>query len=966
MNKIKNILIVIFSLVILFGCASNFPNNNLPSIEIDYSSVKLEYSIGEDLDLSGFKVYIKNSNEERIELDTADYQINSSEFDNSKPGIYKISVTYLQVTAYFNVKVLDININDIETIRIVESSYRSDYYISEEFYDEGLVFELIYLDGTIKTMDSMKYELDSSCYEKYIPGVYTINVDIEILGKHFNLNYDVNVNDINKEDIFEIKIDDSSVKIDYYYDEPLEDDIIFIITLVDGVEIYHDMLDYQIDYSNVDINTEGCYKVIVNLYEFDKEYSFEYFININKTLKYPDGIELNMAVVHNSAATSISFLDSTKIGKGLTLADGHTYQTGDLKPVWAELENILGVNFNDVYSGASHLNNEFYYWKEQSFNGVDVLVGNATLFNEEGKLGNMVNLSDWINLMPNFKKFLKDNPIVELSILNSVENGEIYYIPYFDGFNDIEKHYLMRIDWLQTLLDGEGDFTASASDTVGAIIGNIAYQPYMPTSGTLAIESLTADGTAKQTITKNWNTNYGNIIDYMNKHVTASTSGVELVNMLRHYIDNAYNGYYGNKRSDLFAGYNACWDADELVALLRCVVTNTQALTGQNEDKVTGIFPREVALNRTSDLFSLVSLFGVRGYESRNDYLYFDANGKVVDARGEEDYVAGINKLNELYQEGLILQNFDTYEGTINKDMYQKNRGFMLYDYVQTQCLYNNDAKTLEICPDFYLSPVMTPVAKWYDGSNAEGTYMRFTESWRSAKTTGWGIPSTCTGDKLKAALFMFDYMFSEEGANLMSYGPDAWRSGETINYNGEQIPELSEAALDELWNLASGNYTNYARYYLGSTLPVGFVKDQGMEYQYTTKKGQTGIFKISTAIEQGIIKHLSHEIKENLWYTAVPTSLNLSNKDNEILGVYEVIGTNGLYSKTRGKYNIYVEIIKYGFGSKAVLNNQYIFTMPESSLDLINYHEQHGGSVYLVIVENNWQELLECYNSKE
>ena len=209
----------------------------------------------------------------------------------------------------------------------------------------------------------------------------------------------------------------------------------------------------------------------------------------------------------------------------------------------------------------------------------------------------------------------------------------------------------------------------------------------------------------------------------MKTNVNASTTGVQLVNMFRKYIDAAYGGHYGNERSKLFTGYNACWDADELVALLRCVVTNSFALTGQNDYKVTGIFPRENKLNRTSDLFSLVSLFGVRGYESRNDYLYFDAQGNLRDARADLEFSEAINKLNELYQEKLIMQDFDkALNDSFFKIMYQENKGFMIYDYCQTQTLYNNDETTLEKAPKFNLTPIINPVAKWFDGSNVKRT----------------------------------------------------------------------------------------------------------------------------------------------------------------------------------------------------------------------------------------------------
>lgn len=686
----------------------------------------------------------------------------------------------------------------------------------------------------------------------------------------------------------------------------------------------------------------------------------------NPKLDYTEGTELNLAVAHNSKATTITFQDEKITKNGLTLADGVTYQLNDLKPVWKELQNKLNVTFKDVYAGNDSAQNEYRYWKNLNFQGVDVVVGNADEMSADGKQGKIVNLADYLDYMPNFKKFLEENPIVYLSVISDVDSGAIYYAPYFDGYDDIEKYYLLRSDWLEILLDGEGDFSADYSDKFGDICGEAVYEPYMPTSGKLEILSLKADGNGTETITKNYDTDFGNIVKYMNEHANANTTGVELVNWLRDYIDAAYNNRYGTKRSKLFTGYNACWDADELVALLRCVVTNSYALTGQNTYKVTGIFPREKTANRTSDLFSLVSLFGVRGYESRHDYLYFDAQGNLRDARADVEFAGAINKLNQLYKEKLILQDFDTMDN-IYKIMYQQNKGFMIYDYCQTQTLYNNDPTTKENAKDFNLTPIINPVAKWFDGSNVkngkdEGVWMRFTESWRSVKTNGWCIPTTCTGEKLNAAITMFDYMYSDEGHILMSYGPDAWRSGETILYKGQQIPELSDAALDELWNLAGGNYTNYARQYLGSTLPVGFVKSQGMEYQCTTEGGRIGAEIVSRAIANDVIKHVSPEISNNLYYTMVPTVLPTKATDDILISGYGALGSNGLYSRTSKGYNIYLEVIKYGFGSKAKLNNTYITTMPESAQDLVNQYATLGGSAYIVVRDHAWERLATYY----
>ena len=683
-----------------------------------------------------------------------------------------------------------------------------------------------------------------------------------------------------------------------------------------------------------------------------------------KELVYADGTELKLAVGHNSADTTITF-SASKVGDGLKLADGNTYHTGDLKPVWAELQDTLKVTFNNVYKNKAAAD-EYKEWKNLEFQGVDVVVGNASDMAADGKLGKIVDLSQWLDYMPNFKKFLEDNPIVYLSVVSDVKTGAIYYAPYFDGYDDIEKYFIMRIDWVEELLDGEGQFTATTSDTVADIFGTSlgTYTPYMPLTGTVALESLSADGKSTQTITKNYDTTYGNIAKYMNDHLTATSTGVDAVNMLRAYIDAAYTGVYGTKRSQLFTGYNAAWDADELVALLRCVRLNTFALTGQNTNKVEGIYPREATLNRTSDFLSFTQLFGARGYESRNDYLYFDAEGNLTDARQDATLSAAVGKLNQLYKEGLILQEFEKDPATgvtSNKYFAQNNLGFMMYDYIQTQAIYNNDATTLAKDANYNFTAVMTPVAKYEDGTQG-GKYMRFTESWRSVKTNGWCIPATCTGEKLQAALKLFDYMYSEEGNTLMSFGPSAWHTGNTISYKGEQVPELNAACLSELWDIAGGNYTNYARIYLGSTLPIGFVKNQGMEYQCTTEKGKAGAEKVGVAIAKGIVKHVSPEIQENLFYTMVPTVLPTTKEQDTLLANYE--GLTKLYSKQKGKYNIYIDVIKYGYGSNQALTGQTnITTMPASADELIaKFKKDNGGAAYTLVKIQAWQSLLNFY----
>lgn len=666
-------------------------------------------------------------------------------------------------------------------------------------------------------------------------------------------------------------------------------------------------------------------------------------------LEYSDGTLLRMAVGYNSAKTGIAF-DAEIAGSGVTLADGKTYNTGDLKPTWQQLETVLKVKFEDHYQG-NNSTKEWEYWKER-LNEIDMVSGTASTLTENGTAGKLVNIAEYLDSMPNFKAYLEKNPIVRLSITGSTtgsSKGAIYFSPYFDGVNDIERMPLMRTDWVSKLLDGEGEFTASASANTKAPV----YTPYMPTSGKVEVDVVKKDGSGVEKVTKNYD-KAGNIVQKMND--AGAMSGVDAVNMLRKYIDEAYNGYYGTTRSDLFCGQNAAWDADELVALLRCVTSNSQTLNGT--DNINGLFSREDDNNqRRVDLFRFAgTLFGVRGLEARQDYLYVGNDNKLHDARQEASTYEAIAKMHDMASEGLISKSFIDTAKESSSTMLENDLGFMSYDYNQTQTLLNQ-TKLQADQGEKYMA-VMVPVAKWNDGTGDK--YMRFTESWRSVKTDGWAISKAGVGDdknKLNACLSLIDYAYSPEGQILMSYGPDAFiktkadGSYETFNFNGEQWPVIAEATEKELWEKGKGNYTNYARYYLGSTL--SFVKSQAFEYQCTCAAGKEGAGYISNAIALGTIKHPELALADNAWYTSVPTVLPNSKVENDQIATFTELSAKGKYSSSKGGENLFCDVIAAGFSGEGT----------SSAADTLKtVTETWKGAQYLQLKQLAWQRLVDYY----
>ncbi len=671
------------------------------------------------------------------------------------------------------------------------------------------------------------------------------------------------------------------------------------------------------------------------------------------SLDYEKGTELRVAAGYNSDKTGISYTNADVTKSGITLADGKTYQTGDFKPTWQHLSEKLGITFIDKYSGQSAAK-EFPVWENQ-LDQVDIVTGTTALLNAAGAKGTLVNLAEYLDVMPNFKAYLAQNQIARLSITGDTSNGAIYFSPYFDGNDDIERMPLVRADFVRKLLDTDGYTGANRP------LADYVYQPYVTEDYT--IESLTADGTGTQTITKKVG-GANNIVAQMNAQ---PLTGDQAVKMFQDYIDATYAGVY-DKRSDLFLGYDAAWDVDEMVALLRCAVAS---LNDNDGNPIAGLYSRETSnLQREVDLIRFAGhLFGVRGLESRQESLYFDKAGQLHDARQEADAYLAVERLNQLVREGLV-----AVTGEVNSGNYlEKDAGLMSYDYNQTQTIMNNTK--LDNAAGEEYTVIMVPVAKWDDGDGAK--FMRFTESWRSAKTEGWALTvAGCAADKnkLNAALTLIDYAFSVQGQITMSYGPDefikvkdasvevkTWadvpKKYETFNFNGTEMPVVADATFAECQKLTGGNYTNYARQYLGSTLN-GFPKSQAFEYQMTHEIGKKGAAILSAGIAKGVIKHPLLTVNTaNMWYTQVPTVFPTTAEQTNTLNGYTDLSTR--FSTSKGGESEFYNIIVNGYGSIAGAE-----PTAQGYADFVK--NNWSGQAYLLIKQAQWKVLNDYYNNNK
>ncbi len=644
---------------------------------------------------------------------------------------------------------------------------------------------------------------------------------------------------------------------------------------------------------------------------------------------------LTMSVFYNSTSTMMTF----PTGTNYTGANGKTYTAGDFKPVWEQVQKNLNFTIEDkTDSSKTSVADAFTTLQANGFKTTDgtlvnVAQGNSSDIIKEGTTNHTIlNLSDYMSSLPNFSAYLEANPIVKKSIVDS--SGAIYYAPYFDGADDMEKSLLMRKDWVEKLLDG--NYTASRFDTSRKITAS--YTRYNAESVDQDL-SILDDDNKTSTIHKKY-VKGSDVITEQN--ALTSMDGASLVKTLRDYIDTTYNGAYGTKRSELFIGGKASFNIDELVALYRCVKTNPVFLTTKDQDLVP-LNPREYTNDRTSDLWNFMQYFGCRGFNSRQTYFYVDDNGVVQDIREQPTFVNGMKEMNAMYKEGLILNDFTSktgggttdgkYENKLFKDQADgtTGAGFSEYDYVQTQTIMNDSSST-----GMKLVPTYPAAYAWKDGKES-----RYTESWRGVKSQGWFITADTAKDegKLKRALYMFDYFWGSEGSTLMSYGPSAWVDG-TTTYKGKSVPKLSTACLSELNKLTSGNYTNYYRQYLGGTFPIGYVKEQGMEYQTVQADAKVYLNIIENALENGVINHPNFKLDNtDHMQDLMPTTLSFtSGEQDTITSNYSALST--YFSTDKKKTNILTKLCQNGFvdGTNYTDSDGYLTYIKGDSLKLDGY----------------------------
>lgn len=779
---------------------------------------------------------------------------------------------------------------------------------------------------------------------------------------------------------------------------------------------------------------------------------------------------------------SISYLAAGKILSGdVTLPDGKVYKNGDMKPAWVNLQNKLNLKFADVYKLDS---NKLTKNTADDLKTMDILTDSADNMTTEGTANSelLLDFNNYLDYMPNYKAYLDANPVVRLALTSDTDTGAMYYAPYFDGDNDVEKYTLIKKNWVKALLDGtptettttfasqaaakaknelDGD-TQTISGTSAAVEAFMGTKDWSVLGGdgktTISIKYSDALTAAKSTsglgaavseaAGKAYTGESGNIVDIMNFIINEKqgvVTGDKLLKVLQEYIDVAYkvgNEKAYEKRSDVFNSLNAAWDADLMTALFRCVVTNGHLLDsgsgkvgngGTAENMLYALSAREKTTQRTMDIVALAGeLYGVRGLESRFEYTYIDNKGELRDARTDESTYDALAKMSALTKEGLLY-----FGQASNKEVsyYSASsiEALMMHDYSQTQTstggfAVQEDAEGNKLIPSnkveasYDFEPILTAVSNW--DTNCDGkadTIMRFTESWRSIKNTGFCVLYDSVKNdskKLAAVLAFVDYIFSEDGQIDFTFGPQAttqagadgfWYNPEynaathkaedgwgTFKYNGKTyasktaykggyIPTVTDNMMNLFYGKTvngfylpasddqkqeigysiaklPGNYTDTARDIIGTTLPLG-LKHQGFEYQCTAKCGLDGTAIVNQAVVNGVIKHVSTEIGSNKWYVEAPTALPLSAQQAAWVksDCKDLKGTAFVNSSSTNR-NIAIYIMFNGYNTAITVDTDT--NLPKDAAGVVELAKtKYNLGTYEKYMKEAWANALDMYD---
>lgn len=533
-------------------------------------------------------------------------------------------------------------------------------------------------------------------------------------------------------------------------------------------------------------------------------------------------VELKFNLAYGNRSRTMTYNQESP----LTLPDGTVITAGMLKPMWSYIEGELNSKFYDVTVQDIKAEDMIPTESTSNFAGANIFGGNSVaerlmFYGTEGKFVNLSEMMD-AGYMPNFKNYLAGNPDIKSAI--TAYDGNIYHVPYIAEINQLARTFVIRESWVTGLLDAEG----AAYDTKNFD----TYYKGFYVGDNLRTGNNGGTVTPKDGINIVKKTDQS-IIELQN--ALAVKNGETLTNALIQYIADNYDY---EKPSELYVGEKAAYDIDELIALMRCIKANPALLTDGKADTVWPLFVRQSSYRedmlRLSTYFGGVKAHGADSYEAR---WYIDENDTVRYTYADEGMYHTLTYLSMMEAEGLLysdaydLTDKTNYRSTLwgTDDGEAPSFGFMTYDWIASSTSDSLNKDTVVVLP---------PVAK------INGVWQYYIDNGRAIKPDGWSISiAGSTEAQIHRACAFFDYFFTEEGTVLQNYGlpMNLEADQKYAGPDGIEYPLFTGWVAETSNAVAKGDLSTFLRDWMGCQMPIGYQKEIGFEYQYTSENGFDG-----------------------------------------------------------------------------------------------------------------------------
>ena len=956
--------------------ASKYANNDVVAINISKKIEKIEFStnikyIG---NLNADNVYFDGTLEDfkKIQID---YMATPNNF------YYKDGNEYVLLEEYEigedNSYASQLLANFCTILTIKESCNSVDLYECncEEIYYDG-TFEDLFASDLLEDFswadddidyyfidDNGKFEYNNKTY-KHISAIDDIDIPLnakglKYLGKFYNLTSVTILDEQLFDDNYNLAEDLDYIYCDFDYNGECYNNI-YVQTADPYYDIVHNEKFY-ISYSKAIISKYSNIKATINPVSFN---------DVKNEYKTHDQLDIYLSYNKKYGITA-----STQFTDPITNV---SYVTGDILPTWRKISEDLNVVINQSAEYGYDDNANFSMFKnlETADNVyvdgkgeiIDIFANTTSNLNKLADDEKLVDLLPYINAgkMPALAKFLQDNP----SVLDEfLFKGGLYCSPYYDGYQSIEESFIIDSSLVEKLLDEEIP-SDLGNLTVGANAGEqskgynkepkltpfVGDEYYNYTDGNKTIKIVNPNSLKAEFVDVNQTSN---IIADQNALINMGTTGRDLIEQFKSYAMEAYGDiidkYYDGKISKMFTSVGACYNTDDMIALLRIFKANPDVLYGSSQiyDEVVPFFTRGKADLRLSDMLNFAAtLYGVQGFGSENEKLFIGADGKLHSGDLQKAAFDMLENLHLMYEEGLMEEDFyytnkanQTYgiDKFFTKKVEGSTFGLITYDYIGSTSKANDiydgfgqktgtrgvsssgfDFDNIEvkgIIP--ILSPLTYVATESYDcnqdlNDQFGKTLNRYYEENRTAKNYSWAILKS--SDNIESAIALFDYLFTEEGNRLMTFGPDDYY--ETDEFG---ITKFKEEVSNDLENTTL-DYYYYCFSRLGSKFPLAY-RDIESDVAYTNYYARKAYLDLLTACDEDVqLRSSAMNLDDANWNTSLPAMNTFGPVPSSVAEQY--IPLENFFGSKNLAYvepNNWIKVVLYGLeydGYVAIDNN--------------------------------------------